>query len=418
MKEENRHQKAPFVPARETIMGVRPRTKLEIHAPSLNTLQKVPHDSFLTSKYTNQSHQSSSTPKLTTHQYIDNNTQLSPQPIYTFCFPSHLNGMYRYTKDLLALDACRPDPTDPRPPQELRPIITPLNPVAWAQELVHMPDKQLVSYLLTGIQFGFRVGYNRHLSKLVSAKTNMQSALLNRQPVQEFLTKESLVGRLLGPFNPHLMPSIHTSRFGVIPKRSQPGKWRLTLDLSSPDGHSVNDGISSDICSMSYASVDHAAQIISQLGQDALMAKIDIAHAYRNVPVHPEDRYLLGMQWDCSVYIDSVLSFGLRSAPKIFSSLSDTLEWIFRHNQVQHILHYLDDFFTAGTPDTDQCKQHLDTIISICQKLGFPLATDKIEGPSTLLVFLGILLDSHLMQMRLPEQKLQELKAMVAQWLE
>ena len=281
-----------------------------------------------------------------------------------------------------------------------------------------MPDKQLISYLLQGMQFGFRVGFNRHSSKLVSERKNMQSALLNKQPVQEFLTKESLAGRILGPFHPHHMPMIHTSRFGVIPKRSQPGKWRLILDLSAPDGHSVNDGINSDICSMPYASVDHAAQIISQLGQDALMAKINIAHAYRNVPVHPQDRYLLGMQWDSSIYVDTVLPFGLCSAPKIFSALSDMLEWICIHNQERYIIHYLDDFFTAGTLFTDQCRKHLDTIISICQKLGLPLAVDKIEGPSKLLVFLGILLDSHHMQMRLPEQKPQELKAMIIQWLE
>ena len=59
-----------------------------------------------------------------------------------------------------------------------------------------------------------------------------------------------------------------------------------------------------------------------------MLAKIDIAHAYRNVPVHPEDRKLLGMQWQGKVYIDTALPFGLRSAPKIFTAISDALEWI------------------------------------------------------------------------------------------
>ena len=54
-----------------------------------------------------------------------------------------------------------------------------------------------------------------------------------------------------------------------------------------------------DLCSMLYASVDQAAQIISQLGRDTLMAKIDIANAYTNVSVHPNDRW---MQWEDSVY--------------------------------------------------------------------------------------------------------------------
>ena len=107
----------------------------------------------------------------------------------------------------------------------------------------------------------------------------------------------------------------------------------------------MNDGINPDFCSMSYTSVDTAAAIIAELGTNSLLAKIDIAHAYRNIPVHPEDRHLLGMIWDNQLYVDTVLPFGLRSAPKIFSAVADTLEWILRSRGVTYLLHYLDDFF-------------------------------------------------------------------------
>ena len=164
----------------------------------------------------------------------------------------------------------------------------------------------------------------------------------------------------------------------------------------------------------------HVIRICRSRGTDHIPARQRHTHGkdrycpcYRNVPVYPDDRHLLGMEWEGSIYVDSVLPFGLRSAPKIFSALSDTLEWIFLRNQVQYILHYLDDFFTAGAPLTDQCKRHLASIIAICERLGLPLATDKVEGPSKLLIFLGILLDSHLMQMRL-----QELKTMITLWLD
>ncbi len=49
---------------------------------------------------------------------------------------------------------------------------------------------------------------------------------------------------------------IHTSPFGVIPKKSKPDKWRLILDLSSPIDHSVNDGIERELTSLSYVSID------------------------------------------------------------------------------------------------------------------------------------------------------------------
>ena len=51
-------------------------------------------------------------------------------------------------------------------------------------------------------------------------------------------------------------------------------------------GESVNEGIHRDLCSMHYVSVDPAVRHIVQLRQGALMAKIDIQQAYRNIPVH------------------------------------------------------------------------------------------------------------------------------------
>lgn len=69
------------------------------------------------------------------------------------------------------------------------------------------------------------------------------------------------------------------------------------MDLSSPDGHSVNDGISKDLASLSYVSVDDVVVGIIQRGSGTLLAKMDIRQAYRNIPIHPSDRPLLGMQW-------------------------------------------------------------------------------------------------------------------------
>ena len=55
------------------------------------------------------------------------------------------------------------------------------------------------------------------------------------------------------------------------------------------------------------------------------------------MPVHPDDRLLLGMEWQGQAYVDTALPFGLRSAPKIFTALADLLEWIFRKGGVDHV---------------------------------------------------------------------------------
>ena len=59
------------------------------------------------------------------------------------------------------------------------------------------------------------------------------------------------------------------------------------------------------------------------------------------------------------------MSFGLRSAPKIFSAFVDALEWIFCHVGVTFILHFLDDYLTAGKPHTRECEQNLAIIRTV-----------------------------------------------------
>ena len=170
-------------------------------------------------------------------------------------------------------------------------------------------------------------------------------------------------------------------------------------------------------CSLQYASIDDAARIISDLGPGTQLAKIDIAHAYRKLPVHPADRTLLGMKWKNKIYIDTVLPFGLRSVPKIFCAISDTLEWILHSRGRSACLHYINDFLTFGTPNSEQCATNLEILLQWCCELGIPLAIEKIEGPSYIIIFLGIELDTTAMSMRLPEEKQQHLQALIQTWL-
>ena len=81
-----------------------------------------------------------------------------------------------------------------------------------------------------------------------------------------------------------------------------------------------------DLCSVKYVTVDDAVAAVKQIGLGAELAKVDIRSAYRIIPVHPEDRWLLGMVWEGALYIDTVLPFGLRSAPKIFNAVADAVE--------------------------------------------------------------------------------------------
>ena len=61
-------------------------------------------------------------------------------------------------------------------------------------------------------------------------------------------------------FSKTLAPAVHIIRFGVIPKKHQPGKCWLITDLSFPEGAIVNDAINSELCSLSYVTVEEVTR--------------------------------------------------------------------------------------------------------------------------------------------------------------
>ena len=324
--------------------------------------------------------------------------------------------LYPYTADLLALAGCGllryPSPAI------LHGGHTPLRHSAWAKALEAHPDRAYVRYIQAGISEGFRIGFRRDMT-LRSASRNMFSALEHPDVVQAYLDTECARGRMLGPFFPADRPSLppcQVNRFGVIPKGRNTGKWRLITDLSFPPGASVNDGIAPDLCSLMYTSVECVAEVIARYPPGVLLAKTDVESAYRLVPVHPLDRPLQAMEWGGALYIDPMLPFGLRSAPKIFNAIADGLEWYLRSLGVRHIFHYLDDFLIVGPPASPECAEGLALLNQACSALGVPIAGHKCEGPTTCLTFLGIEIDTVAGQLRLPAEKLGRLKVLLQEW--
>ncbi|XP_006821480.1 uncharacterized protein LOC102808314 [Saccoglossus kowalevskii] len=55
-------------------------------------------------------------------------------------------------------------------------------------------------------------------------------------------------------------------------------------------------------------------------------------------------------------------------------------------------------------------------MLSVCKDLGVPIAPDKLEGPTTVLTFLGIELDTVNMVMRLPTNKLCDINHITQKW--
>ena len=139
----------------------------------------------------------------------------------------------------------------------------------FAWELRFHPQRPQVDFVLDGIRHGFKLGFSPS-QKLKSAKKNKPSVDQHASVIDAYLANEVSLGRVAG-------------------------KWRLIVDLSSPSGASVNDGISADEFTLHYITVDQIIRSVSRLGKGALMAKFGVESAYRNVLVHPSDHHLLGI---------------------------------------------------------------------------------------------------------------------------
>ena len=78
-------------------------------------------------------------------------------------------------------------------------VTTTLVYTEWAKQLRLHPDVEFCDYVLNGIAHGFRIGFDASKVQCVSAKKNMQSASQHSSVVEEYLEKEIMLNRVIGP---------------------------------------------------------------------------------------------------------------------------------------------------------------------------------------------------------------------------
>ncbi len=258
---------------------------------------------------------------------------------------------------------------------------------------------------MQGFLHGFSLHYEGPRAAFVCG--NLKSALQNPQVVQEKLNKEILAGRVAGPFDNPPMENLRISPIGLVPKKSS-GDFRLIHHLSYPSGESVNDYIDPQICSVRYTSFDEAVFLIQDLGPNCKLFKMDLKNAFRILPVHPHDYELLGFSFMEKFFVDKALPFGCSISCSSFEKFATFLEFCVRQRlQSRKLIHYLDNFF-GGDKTVTGCSNAMTCFTTVMQELNVPLTDEKTEGPSEIIVFLGLELDSNAMVVRIPREKITE----------
>ena len=294
-------------------------------------------------------------------------------------------------------------------------VVSPIKVDVLEKFLKDYPCSGTRHFLLNGFRHGFDIGFRGNFIEENARPRNLLSARNNVRQVSEAIAKELSRGHTSGPFPSPPFPQTHCSPIGSAPKPD--GSVRLILDLSSPRGDSVNEGISQEEFKCTYSKFDDAVRIVLELGRGVYLGKIDIKHAFRICPVSPEQWPLLCFEWLGQFFTDTRLPFGSRSSPFIFNTFAIALAWIVVNvGGVAHLIHYLDDFFLANVT-AQGCQRDIDTFLSFCSALGVPIAPDKLMGPCTCLTYLGIEIDTANMTIRLPSDKLKKLTEMLKDWV-
>lgn len=293
------------------------------------------------------------------------------------------------------------------------PVKTNLNIQLFRSLLRNYQDKEVCDFL----EFGWPIGYESQVWPEPSCKNHL-GAIQFPKAVHEYLEKEKKYQAILGPFvkTPFTLPVITNPLHSVLKKDGN--ERRIILDLSYPEGKSVNDGIPKDHylgkpINLNYPTVEHLVELVKEKGRGCMLFKRDLKRAYRQLPVDPGDIHLLGYQWNNETYVDRVLPMGLRSAALACQRTIDAITYMYQQMDYQ-VINYLDDFGGAESPE--KAEKAFKTLGRLFQQLGVEESLEKAVGPTTRMVFLGIMLDTKKMQLEVPKDRLVEIQQLVREW--
>lgn len=263
-------------------------------------------------------------------------------------------------------------------------------------------------FILDGMANGFHITKPDAQLK-PSCLPNHKSAMSNKEATWKLIEKEVVLGNYIQVDS---APTI-VSPLALVPKGEG---FRLIHDCSAPC-HSCLNSYAPEFDKYSYETVDHA---VSMLTPGDYMAKVDIRAAYRHVSIHPSSQRATGLAWQVNgktvYYVDTKLPFGAKASPTIFHRLSQSVKRMMIRKGHEHIVAYQDDFLVMGST-YQECYDIWMALQTLLEDLGFKLSIEKLIKPTTCITFLGIEIDSKNMCVRLPLDKLDNIRTIVGQFL-
>ena len=278
-------------------------------------------------------------------------------------------------------------------------------------------------HLVTGFKEGFDLGYRGPCKRQDTSK-NLPIRVGSKFDIWEKIMKEVKVGRYAGPFEQIPYANYIQSPIGLVPKAG--GKTRLIFHLSYDFGEqnrSLNYYTPDEICKVKYRDLDYAVKTCLKLMKQYVethedhpvifYSKTDMQSAFRLVPARPDQQWLLVLKAYHPIsntpfhFVDKNLPFGASISCLRFQEFSDALKHIteFLLQKKMVITNYLDDYLIVAL-DEQVCNHMMGTFLDMCHQIGCPIAFDKTERASEVMIFLTVLLNGRSCTLSLPMEKI------------
>ena len=170
------------------------------------------------------------------------------------------------------------------------------------------------------------------------------------------------------------------NRLFLVPKPNN--KWRPILDLSK-----LNLFLKVEKFKM-----ETPETIRTSLQQGEWVTSVDFKDAYFHIPIQEQSRKYLRFHIQGRTYQFKALPFGLSTAPMEFTVLAKEVKLMAIRKGIR-IHQYLDDWLVRARSQ-ETCLQHTQTLIKMCQDLGWLVNLEKSElEPKQVFDFVGYQFD-------------------------
>ena len=299
---------------------------------------------------------------------------------------------------------------------------TGLNLEQWRRHLIGYEHVELCQFL----EFGFPLGLVQEPSPVLgSSFRNHGSSYQYFTWIDKFIETGLHSCDLSGPMDEP--PFIDFQASPMMTAVKKPDGRRAVFDASFGECSLNNNTPSEHYLGMpidyAYPKIEDFKRFIINLGRGCFIYKRDLSRYFLQIPLDPVEYPKVGFVWRGLFYFFCGFMFGLKHAGLQGQRITSAVTWIHRRlgletdqDEFFNTLNYSDDI--GGVEATEQrALAAFKALGNLLSELGLRESVSKAYPPSTCMPYLGVEFDTINMVMRVPAEKVEEIREELSHWV-